>query len=73
MNPSESNYLGDFLAFCASFFYASFILISYRLRDRYESSVIMFVSGFGSALTLGSVAVLTEGVKFLTGWESFGR
>ena len=63
INPIESNYLGDFLAFCASFFYASFILISYRLRDRYESSVIMFASGFGSALTLGGVAMLTEGIQ----------
>lgn len=63
LNPGESNYFGDFLAFCASFFYASFILISYRLRDRYESSVIMFVSGFGSALALALTAVLTEGVR----------
>lgn len=53
ISPLRSNYFGDFLAFSASFFYAVFILISYRLRDRYESSVIMFVSGFGSALALG--------------------
>ncbi|MCH1952320.1 DMT family transporter [Enterocloster sp. OA13] len=63
INPGKSNYLGDFLAFCASFFYASFILISYRLRDRYESSVIMFVSGFGSVLVLGVTALLAEGIQ----------
>ena len=67
--PLQSNYLGDFLAFSASFFYAVFILISYRLRDRYESSVIMFVSGFGSALALGVTSVLTEGIQIPHGTE----
>ena len=63
INPSTSNYFGDFLAFCASFFYASFLLISYRLRDRIASSVIMFVSGFGSAATLFVAANLVEGFQ----------
>ncbi|RDU24507.1 DMT family transporter [Anaerosacchariphilus polymeriproducens] len=61
VSPNPSNYFGDFLALCASLFYASFLLISYRLRDRIESSVIMFVSGFGSALTLFITAFFVEG------------
>lgn len=70
ISPLRSNYFGDFLAFSASFFYAVFILISYRLRDRYESSVIMFVSGFGSALALGGgTSVLTEGIQIPHGTE----
>ena len=69
ISPLQSNYFGDFLAFSASFFYAVFILISYRLRDRYESSVIMFVSGFGSALALGVTSVLTEGIQIPHGTE----
>ena len=69
ISPLRSNYFGDFLAFSASFFYAVFILISYRLRDRYESSVIMFVSGFGSALALGVTSVLTEGIQIPHGAE----
>jgi drug/metabolite transporter (DMT)-like permease len=63
MNPSTSNYFGDFLAFCASFFYASFLLICYRLRDRIESSVIMFVSGFGSATVLFVTSNVVEGFQ----------
>ena len=63
INPSTSNYFGDFLAFCASFFYASFLLISYRLRDRISSSVIMFVSGFGSATTLFITSNIIEGFQ----------
>lgn len=63
INPSTSNYFGDFLAFCASFFYASFLLISYRLRDRIESSVIMFVSGFGSVTALFISSALIEGFQ----------
>lgn len=63
INPSTSNYFGDFLAFCASFFYASFLLISYRLRERVKSSVIMFVSGFGSATALLIFSALIEGFQ----------
>lgn len=58
-----SDYFGDFLAFGASFFYASFLLISYRLRDKIESSVIMFVSGFGSAFALFAMSLFAEGIQ----------
>lgn len=60
-NSGNSSYLGDVLSLCASFFYAGFLLISYRLRNRICSSVIMFVSGFGSAMTLFVTARLAEG------------
>lgn len=63
INPRYSNYFGDFLAFCASFFYAIFLVISYRLRDRIASSVIMFVSGFGSVITLFITANIIEGFQ----------
>lgn len=62
-NPSPVNYFGDFLAFCASFFYACFLLISYQLRDRIPSSTIMFVSGLGSAAALFVSALLSEGIQ----------
>lgn len=65
--PSESGYFGDFLSFCASFFYAGFLLISYRLRDRIESSVIMLVSGCGSAVTLLLTAHGVEGFQVPSG------
>lgn len=62
-DPGMSDYFGDLLAFGASFFYASFLLISYRLRDKIESSVIMFVSGFGSAFALFTVSLFAEGIQ----------
>lgn len=61
-DPGMSDYAGDLLAFCASFFYAGFLLISYHLRDRLASSVIMFVSAFGSAAALLAAAILAEGL-----------
>lgn len=64
ISPDPSNYLGDLLAFGASFFYAGFLLISYHLRDRLESSVIMFVSGFSSAATLFVISGLIEGFQY---------
>lgn len=68
-SPNFLNYFGDFLAICASFFYASFLLISYRLRDRIESSVIMFVSGFGSAITLFISAIFVEEIQIPDGFN----
>lgn len=62
-DTSGSSYFGDFLSLCASFFYAGFLLISYRLRNRISSSVIMFVSGFGSVITLLITASLVEGLQ----------
>ncbi len=76
ISPVPSNYLGDLSAFGASFFYACFLLISYRLRDRLESSVIMFVSGFGSAFALFVISFFTEGIQVPHGisqlWPLFG-
>lgn len=63
INPNTSNYVGDLLAFCASFFYACFLLISYKLRDRIASSVIMFISAFGSAFTLFITSLSVEGIQ----------
>lgn len=61
--PNPENYFGDFLALCASFFYSGFLLIAYKLRDKYTSSVIMFVSGFGSLVGLFSGAAVIEGIQ----------
>lgn len=66
-DPSGAGYFGDFLSFCASFFYAGFLLICYRLRDRMESSVIMLVSGCGSAVTLLLTAYAVEGFQVPSG------
>ncbi|QHQ61488.1 EamA family transporter [Anaerocolumna sedimenticola] len=62
-DTNGSSFFGDFLALCGSLFYAGFLLISYRLRNRISSSVIMFVSGFGSVITLLITASLVEGLQ----------
>lgn len=62
-DPGGSHHFGDLLSLSASFFYAGFLLISYRLRNRISSSVIMFVSGFGSAAALFVTASLAEGFQ----------
>jgi drug/metabolite transporter (DMT)-like permease len=69
VSPSMSNYFGDFLALCASFFYAGFLLISYHLRDKIESSVIMLISSLGSALTLFMISFFVEGIQVPHGFE----
>lgn len=59
--PSESTYIGDLFAFFSSVFYGFFILITQRLRDRFSSNVIIFVSSFGTIIGLFAGAYLTEG------------
>lgn len=59
--PSGTNYIGDLMAFGASFFYGIYILISYRSRDRFSSSAILFVVSIGMIFTLGVGACLIEG------------
>lgn len=61
--PSSSSYFGDFLAVCASFFYAGFLLICYHLRDRLSSSCIMFISGIGTTAALFFSAGVIEGIQ----------
>ncbi len=62
-NPSKSNYIGDLLAGASCIFYSSYLLFSYRLRDKIESSAIMFISSFGSILVLAIAASLNGGIQ----------
>ena len=61
--PGRAGYLGDLLAFSASFFYAGYLLVSYRMRDRYSSRLILLVSSFGAVAALAVAAALTEGLQ----------
>ena len=69
-SPNPDNFFEDFLAVCASVFYAGFLLIAYKLRDKYESSVIMLVSGLGSVVTLFCTAGLIEGIQVPSDMDS---
>lgn len=68
-NPTNSNYIGDLLSFGASFFYAGFLLITYSLSTRISSSVMMFVSGFGSLAALFASSSAIEGFQIPHGWH----
>lgn len=62
IHPSPQNFLGDFLAFTTSIFYALFLLTVYKVRDRVNAMVIMFVSAFGSVAVLLIAMLWLEGV-----------
>lgn len=61
---TTDNLYGDVLAFLTSFFYAFFLLTVYKVRDRVSASIIMFVSAFGSILTIFVSMIFTEGIYF---------
>lgn len=65
-SPTEANYLGDALAFASSIFYAAFLLISYKLRDRISGSTVLFVTGIGAAITLFTYSSILEGFHIPT-------
>ena len=68
-SPVPGNYLGDFLALAAAFFYAGFLLIAYRLRDRMESSVIMLGSAVGGLVGLFFASWAVEGLQIPRSWD----
>ncbi|HHP1052596.1 DMT family transporter [Bacillus thuringiensis] len=59
---TTDNLFGDMLAFLTAFFYAFFLLTVYKVRERVSASIIMFVSAFGSAVTIFIAMLFTEGV-----------
>ena len=68
-SPVPGNYFGDFLALAAAFFYAGFLLIAYRLRDRMESSVIMLGSAVGGLVGLFFASWAVEGLQVPRSWD----
>lgn len=64
INPSMNNFKGDILAFSTSIFYALFLVTVYRLRDKFGSTVIMFISAFRSSFVLFFVMLFTEGIYY---------
>lgn len=61
--PSSTNYLGDLLAFAASVFYAIYLLISYRLRDRHSSHVIVFFCALSCLVVMPLYSIPAEGFQ----------
>lgn len=61
--PSSANYLGDLLAFSASVFYAVYLLISYRLRDRCSSHVIVFFCVLSCLAVMPLYSIPAEGFQ----------
>lgn len=61
---NKMNYVGDLFAVGACLFYSMYILITYKLRDRISSSVILFYSAIGAIVCLIIVSGFTEGLKF---------
>ena len=61
--PSSSNYLGDLLGFGASIFYALYLLISYRLRDRISNNVIIFFCMISCLVIMPMYIIPVEGMQ----------
>jgi len=64
LRPERGQFFGDALAFSTSIFYAAFLLLVYRLRDRVGALAIMFFSAFGSLAVLLVAMVLVDGVRW---------
>lgn len=58
---SPDRLLGDSLSLGSSIFYAMFMITVYKLRDSITSTIIMFISAFGTLLVLATVIFFTKG------------
>ncbi len=67
---SDSLY-GDMLAFLTSFFYGFFLLTVYKVRERVSATIIMFVSAFGTVLTIFISMYFIEGIYFPTSFSAW--
>ncbi len=63
IEPTETNYIGDAMAFASSIFYGLFLLVSYKMRKRIGGSTILFVAGVGSVITFFIYASFLEGFQ----------
>ena len=61
VSMSPDRLLGDSLSLGSSVFYAMFMITVYKLRDSITSTIIMFISAFGTLLVLATVIFFTEG------------
>lgn len=61
VSMSPDRLLGDSLSLGSSIFYAMFMITVYKLRDSVTSTIIMFISAFGTLLVLATVIFFTEG------------
>lgn len=59
---TSSSFYGDMLAFVTCIFYALFLLTVYKVRERVSTSIIMFISGIGAAVTIFIAMLFTEGI-----------
>ena len=66
INPTGANYIGDIMAFASSVFYALFLLVSYKMRQRIGGNTILFVTGIGSVVTFFIYASALEGFQIPT-------
>lgn len=67
-NINEGNIFGDTLAFITSIFYATFLLIVYKVRTRVSSIQVMYYSSYGSLIVLLFASLIIEGVSYPTIW-----
>jgi drug/metabolite transporter (DMT)-like permease len=64
------NLFGDLLAFMTSVFYATFLLIVYKVRSRVSSIQVMYYSAYGSTIVLLITSLIMEGVSYPTSWHA---
>ena len=68
---TRQSVLGDSLAFATACFYALYLLITGKLRERYSAASLMFWSSLGCALFLLPLSLVLEGSLAITtarGW-----
>lgn len=69
INPTFNNYQGDILAFLTSIFYALFLLVVYKVRNKVDALSIMFISALGSVPVLFFASFIMEEIHVPISFE----
>lgn len=67
---SNGSLYGDMLAFATSIFYAIFLLIVYKVREKASAIQVMYYSAYGSIVVLLISSLLMEGVSYPNDFEA---
>lgn len=68
-NTTDGNIFGDLLAVMTSIFYATFLLIVYKVRKRASSVQVMYYSAYGSLIVLLIASLTIEGLSYPSSWR----
>lgn len=69
-NPSPADYIGDIFGLIVAVLYGTYVLITYRMRDKYPSNSILYVATYSMFAVLAVATWFIEGIEIPRTWDA---